>query len=189
MTTHWPEVEIPASAGVGQHLPVNRFSLKSSTRGTMWALGLVAALVLAGCAKAADPGAVEGESTGSQSGSGSTSGSSGSGQQASTGDNSTGSGTSGDDSTGLNPPSGDDSSTSSGSPSPGDDSSAPSGDDSSTGTTAPPLFPPFTLPEAGMSSTPDDGGANACTTKICIDPVFDCPLQGCFNGCTNFHCM
>jgi len=53
------------------------------------------------------------------------------------------------------------------------------------------MFPPFTLPDSGGSSgsSTGDGGANMCTTKICIDPVFDCPLQGCFNGCTNFHCM
>jgi hypothetical protein len=70
-----------------------------------------------------------------------------------------------------------------------DDSSAPAtGDDGSTGTTPPPfMFPPVSLPEAGSST--DDGGANSCTTKICIDPVFDCPLQGCFNGCVNLHCM
>ena len=34
-----------------------------------------------------------------------------------------------------------------------------------------------------------DGDANACLSKLCIDPVFDCPLQGCFNGCVNFHCQ
>jgi|HubBroStandDraft_2_1064218.scaffolds.fasta_scaffold05259_6 hypothetical protein len=81
-------------------------------------------------------------------------------------------------------------------------SGGPADDDSGTGTTAPSgtgtgdddaggtslssLFP-----DAGFgTSTPasGDGGANACSTKICIDPVFDCPLQGCFNGCTNFHC-
>jgi hypothetical protein len=37
----------------------------------------------------------------------------------------------------------------------------------------------------------DDGGASACTMKICVDPVFDCPLQGCFNGCSGpfGHCL
>jgi hypothetical protein len=42
------------------------------------------------------------------------------------------------------------------------------------------------------SSVLDDGssadGDNACKTKLCVDPIFDCPLQGCFNGCTNFFC-
>jgi hypothetical protein len=46
---------------------------------------------------------------------------------------------------------------------------------------------------ADSSGSPDssataDAGANMCATKICVDPVFDCPLQGCFNGCTNFLC-
>lgn len=33
-----------------------------------------------------------------------------------------------------------------------------------------------------------DGGDPMCKTKLCVDPVFDCPLQGCWNGCTNFFC-
>jgi hypothetical protein len=49
---------------------------------------------------------------------------------------------------------------------------------------------PISFPDGGLGGSPpassDDGGV--CTTKICIDPVFDCPLQGCFNGCTNVHC-
>jgi hypothetical protein len=56
---------------------------------------------------------------------------------------------------------------------------APGADDS--------MSPPL---EAGPgdSGGSDDGGVNSCATKICIDPVFDCPLQGCFNGCANFFC-
>ncbi len=72
-----------------------------------------------------------------------------------------------------------------------DSGSAPVDDAGGGGTTpAPtlPSFPPITLPEAG-SSTSSDGGANMCSTKICVDPVFDCPLQGCFNGCVNFVCQ
>ena len=70
--------------------------------------------------------------------------------------------------------------------SPGD--AAPQDDGS--GASPPFTFPPIDWPDAGLGapSGPDDGGDNACTSKICIDPVFDCPLQGCFNGCTNFHC-
>jgi len=64
-----------------------------------------------------------------------------------------------------------------------DDSSAPPtlGDDAS--------IPPLTFPDAGLGSPPPSGDASACSTKICIDPVFDCPLQGCFNGCVNFQCQ
>jgi hypothetical protein len=79
------------------------------------------------------------------------------------------------------------SSTPDGAASPDDASGTPvSNEDSGT---MPIGLPPLTLPDGGLGGTPasDDGGA--CTTKICIDPVFDCPLQGCFNGCTNFHCM
>jgi hypothetical protein len=47
---------------------------------------------------------------------------------------------------------------------------------------------PILFSDAGLGSS-SSNDANACSTKICIDPVFDCPLQGCFNGCTNFHCM
>jgi hypothetical protein len=69
----------------------------------------------------------------------------------------------------------------------GDDASAPAEGGST------PILPPITFPDAGGLPPPPppsgDGGANSCTSKICIDPVFDCPLQGCFNGCTNFHCM
>ena len=50
------------------------------------------------------------------------------------------------------------------------------------------MLPPFMLPDSGGSSS-DDGGPNSCSSKLCIDPVFDCPLQGCFNGCANLHCM
>jgi hypothetical protein len=80
---------------------------------------------------------------------------------------------------------------------PGTDSSTePTGDDSGTGSTddagtPPPASttpPPFMLPPPPPPAT-GDGGANSCTTKICIDPVFDCPLQGCFNGCMNFFCQ
>ena len=67
---------------------------------------------------------------------------------------------------------------------PGDDGSTAMGDSG-----APPFtFPPITLPDSG-TSTSADGGPNSCNTKICIDPVFDCPLQGCFNGCVNFICQ
>ncbi|MGO9837699.1 MAG: hypothetical protein ACLP1X_26225 [Polyangiaceae bacterium] len=68
-----------------------------------------------------------------------------------------------------------------------EDASAPPVGNEDSGTT-PISLPPLTLPDGGLGGTPapDDGGA--CTTKICVDPVFDCPLQGCFNGCTNFHC-
>jgi len=72
----------------------------------------------------------------------------------------------------------------------GDDASSPgtgSGDDAGGIS-----IPPLSFPDSGLGGSPpastDDGGANMCTTKICIDPVFDCPLQGCFNGCTDFHC-
>lgn len=91
-----------------------------------------------------------------------------------------------DDGGGAQPP---------GSPPPSDDSglqedaaASPVPDDAS-GT--PPIgLPPFSLPDGGLGgSSPAPGDGGACTTKICIDPVFDCPLQGCFNGCTNFHCM
>jgi hypothetical protein len=36
----------------------------------------------------------------------------------------------------------------------------------------------------------DAGGpdANDCASKVWIDPVFDCPLQGCQTG-PNYHCM
>jgi len=72
----------------------------------------------------------------------------------------------------------------------GDDAGTPgtgSGDDAGSIS-----IPPISFPDGGLGGSPpastDDGGANMCTTKICIDPVFDCPLQGCFNGCTDFHC-
>jgi len=68
-----------------------------------------------------------------------------------------------------------------------DAASTPTPDDAS-GT--PVGLPPFSLPDGGLGgSSPASGDGGACTTKICIDPVFDCPLQGCFNGCTDFHCM
>ncbi len=38
------------------------------------------------------------------------------------------------------------------------------------------------------SAADKDGSANACKKKICVDPVFDCPLQGCFAGCKDFFC-
>ena len=73
---------------------------------------------------------------------------------------------------------------------PGDGaSSLPSSSGGDEGGPPPFVFPPLTLPDSGGSSSSDDGGPNACTAKLCIDPVFDCPLQGCFNGCTNFHCL
>jgi hypothetical protein len=45
---------------------------------------------------------------------------------------------------------------------------------------------PTVTPDSGAGQ---DSGTNMCNTKICIDPVFDCPLQGCFNGCVNFVCQ
>jgi hypothetical protein len=71
-----------------------------------------------------------------------------------------------------------------------DDGGGAPADDAGGGGTTPtlPTLPPISLPEAGTSSTSGDGGASACSTKICVDPVFDCPLQGCFNGCVNFSC-
>jgi len=77
-------------------------------------------------------------------------------------------------------------------PPPSDDAAAPQDDAPSTppsddASPPPPLsLPPLPLPDGGSTATGDGG---VCTTKICIDPVFDCPLQGCFNGCVNFHCM
>jgi hypothetical protein len=67
------------------------------------------------------------------------------------------------------------------------------GDDASIGTDdagidAGPGAPVDAGSAGDSSATQSDGGANMCSTKICIDPVFDCPLQGCFNGCTNFLC-
>jgi len=71
-------------------------------------------------------------------------------------------------------------------PSGQEDASVPSVTSEDSGMT-PIGLPPLTLPDGGLGTpASDDGGA--CTTKICVDPVFDCPLQGCFNGCTNFHC-
>ena len=70
----------------------------------------------------------------------------------------------------------------------GDDASSGTGSgDDAGGISISSLFPDGGLGGSPPAST-DDGGANMCTTKICIDPVFDCPLQGCFNGCTDFHC-
>jgi hypothetical protein len=56
---------------------------------------------------------------------------------------------------------------------------APAADDSSS--------PPLDA-GPGDSGVSGDGAVNSCTTKLCVDPVFDCPLQGCFNGCVNFFC-
>ncbi len=46
----------------------------------------------------------------------------------------------------------------------------------------------FSCQPADDASAPAADDA-ACTAKLCIDPVFDCPLQGCFNGCVSFHCI
>jgi hypothetical protein len=85
---------------------------------------------------------------------------------------------------GGGPPPTDDSGTSTPTPTTGDAAAAADAG-------SPPIIPPFNFPDTGAPPPPPsgDGGANSCTTKICVDPVFDCPLQGCFNGCTNFHCM
>jgi hypothetical protein len=59
-----------------------------------------------------------------------------------------------------------------------DDTAAPPPQTPDTGS----LFPPFTFPEAGSSSSggSSDGGSPCHgQNKICIDPVFDCILQGC----------
>lgn len=63
------------------------------------------------------------------------------------------------------------------------------GDDGSTGTdTGVDATSSADGAVADGSTSTGDADANMCATKICIDPVFDCPLQGCFNGCTNFLC-
>jgi hypothetical protein len=152
-------------------------------------IGLVAALGLAGCAKASDPTSSAlgaGALGGSSSGSNHQQGEPESGDDACTSCSSSGGG-SGSGSGGGSAVGSDDASPSGDDATVGDDSAAPpTGDD---GGTAPPfMFPPISLPDGGSTST-GDGGANACTTKICIDPVFDCPLQGCFNGCMNFFCQ
>ena len=149
-----------------------------------WA-GFASAMVLAGaCAAGASgpPGDPNGEPLGQG---GSSSGSAG-GSSSGTGPCTT-CGSPSDDSgepTG-NPPSG---GSSSGADPGGDDAIAPSGDEAGT----PITLPPFSFPDAGLGGSAPmstgDGGTNVCSTKICIDPVFDCPLQGCFNGCTNFVC-
>jgi hypothetical protein len=150
-------------------------------------IGLVAALGVAGCAKASDP------TSSSPLGAGPVGGS-GSGGNLQQGDPQTG-----DDACTSCSSSGGGSGSGGGGVIGSDDASVP-GDDataSDDGTAPPPgddagtppfMFPPITLPDSGSTST-GDGGANACTTKICIDPVFDCPLQGCFNGCMNFFCQ
>jgi hypothetical protein len=48
---------------------------------------------------------------------------------------------------------------------------------------------------AGMSGNAGAGGNDpalvaSCAMKLCIDPVFDCVLQGCgFAACENLHCI
>src|SRR5580704_8179467 len=170
---------------------VNRFQRENGGMlRRLWWLALPAIFAAAGCATSPDPSL---PSPGLTTKSMSTTGSS-SGDTPASGDDSctTCSGSGGGSASGGGSGSGggsvgpEDSSAPSGdATTPGDDGSTDSGDD---GGTPPFTLPPLTLPDSGGSSS-DDGGPNSCTSKICIDPVFDCPLQGCFNGCTNFHCM
>jgi hypothetical protein len=48
------------------------------------------------------------------------------------------------------------------------------------------------LPDGGLfgssSGTPTGDGGNGCASKLWVDPVFDCLLQGCMTG-PSFHCM
>ncbi len=150
----------------------------------VWLAGFAAILGVAGCATSADPPSTPSSSafgTGMPGGSTSGAGQSSGGDSPSTsgGSSGGGSGSSG----GSGSAGSDDAGSASDDATTGDDASpgVPGSDDASP----PPLFPPLTLPDSGSSS----GDANACSTKICIDPVFDCPLQGCFNGCVNFVCQ
>jgi hypothetical protein len=59
-----------------------------------------------------------------------------------------------------------------------------------SGTGGLPGFPG--LGTGGTMSAPDAGSTlkAECAQKLCIDPVFDCVLQGCgFAACTNLHCI
>ena len=124
----------------------------------------------------ADSGSGNG-SSGSGSGSGGGSG----GDPGSSGGGSSGCGAcnSGDDAT---TPS-DDAST------PGDDastSSSTSGSSggSTSGSSSGFMLPPFNFPDTGTGSSSGTTGDadNGCSMKIYVDPVFDCPLQGCMTG-------
>jgi hypothetical protein len=143
---------------------------------------LGAACAAGGSGPSGDPNSAEPLGQQASSSSGSPGGSSGTSPCTTCGSSSDDSG----EPTGT-PPSG---GSSSGTDPGGDDATPPAADDAGTGTGI--TLPPFSFPDASLGgSTPmstGDGGANACSTKICIDPVFDCPLQGCFNGCTNFLC-
>ncbi len=45
------------------------------------------------------------------------------------------------------------------------------------------------VPDSGPPPR-DSGAVDMCSKKLCIDPIFDCPLQGCYKGCgTNFYCI
>jgi hypothetical protein len=146
-------------------------------------LAIASATVLAGACSSGPPGTFGGGS-GAPNPSTSSSGSSDSNGSGS-GSSGTGSSTQGGGGASSSTPD-DDGGNANGSP-----PSTSTGDDDASATTTPAL-PTLSFPDAGFgTSTPassGDGGANMCTTKICVDPVFDCPLQGCFNGCTNFHC-
>ena len=47
----------------------------------------------------------------------------------------------------------------------------------------------------GVGGSAGAGGADPtmvmqCAQKLCIDPIFDCVLQGCgFAACENLHCI
>jgi len=159
-------------------------------------LGLAVAVV-AGCATKDSTSAEAGVKTGSlavQDSGGSTLGELGSSSSSSGGADDSSSGSTGDDATTGTPAEAgagattgndgaggedgwgsDDGSGDAMASGPGDDgSTGVPNDDAGTGT--------------GDSSATQADAANMCASKLCIDPVFDCPLQGCFNGCTNLHC-
>ena len=201
MTLEWPRVALPPPCPLGQDSPSAMRLLEKFTFALSMSLGVVA-VGAAGCtASVADQlrGFDSGAGNyggGSSSGSGNASSSSGSDNGSSGGCSSC---NAGDDAT-----TGDDSgSGTSSSGATGDDGSAQSSSSSgvsgSSGTTSSSsggiVFPPLSLPDGGLfgggsssGGTSSSGDGGVCKTKICIDPVFDCPLQGCFNGCTNFFC-
>jgi hypothetical protein len=155
----------------------------------LWCLLALVAGVVTGCASKDSTSADGGSGTGTfgdPSASSSSSGGYASTSSSSGGSDDSSFGTVGDDgSTGTSDDAASDGST--GTEDAGDDGSIGTDDadiDAGLGPGA-----PVDAGSAGDSSAPQsDGGANMCSTKICIDPVFDCPLQGCFNGCTNFVC-
>ncbi len=178
-------LQVPSAQGPGNKDPLAR--VRGRKLGTAaWALAALLATACANSGSEGFAGSGSGSANSTHGGSGSEDAST-SGSQSEQGNPCTSCAGSDDGSVSSSNPSGDDGGAASGD----DDWATATSPDDEAGS-SPPALPVLTFPDGGLGgSTPvssDDGGANACTSKICVDPVFDCPLQGCFNGCTNFHC-